>query len=107
METWYEGVVPTGFPVLWWPYGVIDETAVPYVAFVTKGWTKGICDLSVLPAQDGAVEARDQVFHAGDKRLRDSFGQMSPGAKERGCWTAVGWVALPEPETPKKKPSIK
>lgn len=92
---WYDAVVPTGFPVLWYPHGVIDATAVPYVAFVTKGWSAGVCDLIVLPAQDGAVEVRDQVYHAGDKRLRDMHGRLSMGAHARGSWVPVPWQTLP------------
>lgn len=102
---WYDGVVPTGWPVLWWPHGVVDSTAVPCVAFCTKGWTRGICDLAVLPSQDGGIAAQDQVFHIGDPRLRDSFGRLSPGAHARGCWTSVPWVKLPElDKQDKKKP---
>jgi hypothetical protein len=99
----YKGVVPTGFPVLWYPHGVVDDAAVPYVAFVTKGWTLGICDLVVLPAQDGAVEARDQVFCGGDARLYDSYGRLSPGAHARGCWLPVPWQPLPPVASEKKK----
>lgn len=102
----YTGVVPTSFPVLWWPHGIIDETAVPYTAFVSKGWTAGICDLSVLPAQDGTVEVREQVYHAGDKRLRNSYGQLSPGAHLRGCWTETPWMPLPKTETAEKKKTL-
>ncbi len=100
----YKGIAPPGFPVLWWPHGVMDDTAVPYTAFVSQGWTSGVCDLSVLPAQDGAVEIREQVYHAGDLRLRDSYGRLSPGAHARGCWTETTWMSLPkENPTPDKK----
>jgi hypothetical protein len=102
---WYDAVVPTGFPVLWYPHGIIDDTAVPFVAFVTKGWTKGICDLAVLPSQDGTVQEQAQVFHAGDPRLRDSYGRLSPGAHARGCWVPACYVELPSvaPGVEKKK----
>lgn len=106
---WHDAIVPTGYPVLWYPHGVIDDTAVPYVAFVNKGWTGGVCDLTVLPAQDGAVEAKDQVYHAGDRRLRDSHGRLSMGAHVRGCWLPVDWQPLPaiDASAAKKKTTTK
>lgn len=79
----------------------MDSTSQPYVAFVTKGWSRGVCDLQVLPSQDGSVLEKPQVFNGGDPRLRDSYGRLSPGAAERGCWVPVPWMTLPE--TSKKK----
>jgi hypothetical protein len=106
-QEWFSGTMPIGFPVLWYPNGIMDDSATPYVAFVTKGWSKGICDLQILPGQDGAVESKEQVYHAGDSRLRDSYGRLTPGATERGCWVPVQWMSLPDAEPKKKQVAVK
>ena len=108
-EKRFMGKLPTGFPVLFWPGAVVDNKNFPYVAFVAKGWSQGVCDLSVLPGdQPGSCLVEEQVYSHTDPRLRDSYGKLSLGAQRRGCWTPVPWAPLPQEEEPvvdKKKPA--
>lgn len=100
-EKRFVGQLPSGYPVLFWPGAVVDDKNFPYVAFVARGWSQGVCDLSVLPGQqDGAVTVMEQVFGHTDPRLRDSYGKLSIGAQRRGCWTPVPWMPLPQEEDP-------
>lgn len=75
-----------GMQVYWYPRAVQDEDTVPMVGFITRGWSGNVATLSVLPVDDGAVMSKDQVYHSSDPRLRDGYGRLTEGARERGCW---------------------
>ena len=81
----------TGLPVLYWPKGRVDKSATPLVAFVSKGWDLGVADLNVLPEGDGAVMSFDGVFHIGDRRVLDAYGQLSSAAVRKGVWEPTPW----------------
>lgn len=78
--------IEVGLDVYWYPGARIDGKTEPYVGKINKAWTLGVADLSILPVTDGAVMAKDQVWHREDPRLHDSYGNISPGGLERGCW---------------------
>jgi hypothetical protein len=82
----YNEVAPVGSQIYWYPKADMSSRNPPFVGWITQGWTKGIANISLLPNQDGAVEARDNVFHAGDPRIRNEYGQLSEGGEKRGCW---------------------
>lgn len=86
MTDYFNGTPDVGLQVFWYPMAQIDGDTVPRIGFINRGWSRGVADISVLPAQDGAVEVQDHVFHIGDPRLRDVYGKVSAGGIERGCW---------------------
>ena len=82
----YDAIPEAGLTVYVWPKAIVDRRSPPLVGIINKGWDKGIADISVLPAVDGAVEAFDNVFHIGDKRLIDPRGNISSAGTAKGCW---------------------
>lgn len=72
--------------VFYYPHSLKDETTVPMVGFITRGWTLGVVELGVLPTNSGTVETCKQVYHISDKRLFDHMGNITPGGRLRGCW---------------------
>lgn len=92
-EEFFDGTLPVGMPVYFYPNGRVENTqdAPPVIAFCNRGWSLGISDLTTLPAQDGSIITQDHVFHVGDPRTRDAFGNLSPGAQNRGVWDFMPW----------------
>jgi hypothetical protein len=95
-----------GLPVFWYPRGRKDPSTTPRVGFVAFGHTRGVCDISVLPNQDGAVEYVENVFHMGDPRVQSASNPtlLSRAAEERGCWefTPMALAHLEAKTSPKK-----
>lgn len=78
--------IPIGVKVFWYPNGRKDVSTIPRIGFVQQGFSRGVADLNVLPAQDGAVEYLVSVPHIGDPRVFDHTGNLSDMARVRGCW---------------------
>lgn len=84
----FDETATVGLQVFWYPRGRKDPTTVPQNGFVAAGYSRGVCDISILPKQDGAVEFVEHVFHIGDPRVHSSSNPslLSRAAEERGCW---------------------
>lgn len=72
--------------VYWYPRGNKDSNTVPRVGSIAIGWSKGVADISIMPANDGAVDYMEHVYHIGDPRNCDHFGKPSPNILHRGFW---------------------
>lgn len=85
---YFDATPPVGLPVFWYPRGRKDESTIPQNGVVAVGYSKGVCDISVLPKQDGAVEYVEHVFHLSDPRVHSASNPtlLSRAAEERGCW---------------------
>jgi len=99
----YLEVPQVGMQVFWYPRAAKDDRTIPRIGFVIAGFPKGVADITVLPAQDGACEYKDHVFHSEDPRLRDSYGQPSRGAIERGYWEYTPMSLAAMKNTSKKR----
>lgn len=77
---------PIGAKVFFYPNGRKDVNTVPRIGWVQVSHPRGICDIGVLPSQDGAVERCDHVPHVGDPRVFDHQGNVSSMARSNGIW---------------------
>lgn len=82
----FDGIAQVGTVVHYWPKANVDRNATPCVGVVTKGWQKGVANITVIPDVEGAVDVRDDAFHISDKRLFDHRGNISPAGHNKGCW---------------------
>jgi hypothetical protein len=83
----FDGVAECGLPIFWYANGVKEERTIPQVAFIQQGWSQGVADISVIPAQSGAVQFLMGVYHISDPRTRDPItGGPSGAAKYKGMW---------------------
>lgn len=82
----FAGKPQVGAKVFFYPNGRKDVNTVPRTGFISVGYTRGVCDICVLPSQDGAVEYMDHVCHIGDVKIFDHQGNLSQLAIARGCW---------------------
>lgn len=101
----FKEIPEVGTPVLFWPGAIRTETTTPMVGFVTKGWSLGMANITVVPDIEGAVMVFDDAFHVGDKRVFDPRGQITRAAANKGCWehTPIAKMML-EMEAKAKKP---
>jgi hypothetical protein len=82
----FTGKALVGAKVYYYPNGRKDVNTIPRVGFIQVGHTRGVCDIGVLPSQDGAVERIDHVHHIGDVKIFDHQGNLSRLAMNTGCW---------------------
>jgi hypothetical protein len=82
----YLGKAPIGAKIFYYPGGRKDVNTIPRIGWVQVPHPRGICDVAVLPSQDGAVERIDHVPHIGDQRVFDHQGNLSRMAITNGCW---------------------
>ena len=75
-----------GLLVFWYPGAKKDSQTIPMIGIINRAWSKGTADLSIFPVQDGAVIAKDMVWHIDDPRLIDGYGNISPAGETRGAW---------------------
>lgn len=107
---YYDDTAAVGLQVFWYPRGRKDHNTIPQNGWVAVGYSKGVCDISVLPKQDGAVEFVEHVFHIGDPRVHSSSNPtlLSRAAEERGCWefTPVAQMFLDMQKKPAPKAKV-
>lgn len=98
--------IEIGTQIYYYPSGLKSSRTIPQVGFVQQVWSGGVCDIAIIPNQDGAITCKEHVPKMGDPRLKNHLGQASPLAEERGAWEPMNpdeeAVEAPKKTTSKK-----
>jgi hypothetical protein len=82
----FEGELEVGLIVRYWPRGQYNPKETPRVGYITKLWSKGMVNITVIPDTDGVCENFGDVFYIGDPRVFDGNGNLSEAVKRKGMW---------------------